>query len=372
MISATITALSRLLFEYHARLPAETISSLLSALSDFLRVQAREIVRSAIGFWKVAVVCLDAPTLDAHLSDLVVGLLTWSGDTKNHFKLKVRHIFERLIRKFGVERLEREVGEDDRKLIANIRKSQLRAKRKKSGAKAEGAAAMGSEDEGEVPKAKAGGQSAFDDALYGSEDEDESEEEAPAAKSKRPTKSLPGSGAKKGKSKAFIEEDGDDEPMDLLNADVRGALPLGLLLSPGYIIDLAQPSIQLRKPVSASLISRLTTFRARWSSTDPRRHRTAPTPLPTPRRPTSKPSKVRTVIREMLEVASASTRSEVEVWKTKSPNDWRSSRSRRGRRRNSAPIQSESAQNSRRRCAFCAAMLRVVSNARSYSALEAT
>ena len=131
MISATITALSRLIFDFHTDLAPETTSNLIGTINVFLDSNDREIVKSAIGFVKVAIVTLPAAQITPHLPDLIPSLLTWSSDHKNHFKLKIRHIFERLIRKFGLEAIAAEVGEDNQKFVNNIRKRQQRQKRKK-------------------------------------------------------------------------------------------------------------------------------------------------------------------------------------------------------------------------------------------------
>ncbi len=71
--------------------------------------------------------------LRPHLQQLVPALLIWSHDHKNHFKAKVRHIFERMIRRFGYEDVYACAGEEEaRKVLMNIKKRKDRAKRKKA------------------------------------------------------------------------------------------------------------------------------------------------------------------------------------------------------------------------------------------------
>lgn len=113
------------------------MNELLETIDVFLTSANREIVKSAVGFVKVAVVCLKPETVRPYLSTLVPSLLNWSHQNANQFKTKIRHIFERLIRRFGADELEKLVGDDDRKLITNIRKRQQRAKRRKDESKAE-------------------------------------------------------------------------------------------------------------------------------------------------------------------------------------------------------------------------------------------
>jgi hypothetical protein len=119
-----------------------TLSELLSTLILFLSSANREIVRSAIGFVKVAIVTLSATVLEPTLPSLIPALVNWSHEHSNHFKVKIRHILERLIRKFGIDKVEREVPEDDKKLIQNIRKRQMRSKKKKAKEDEEGDADM--------------------------------------------------------------------------------------------------------------------------------------------------------------------------------------------------------------------------------------
>ena len=67
----------------------------------FLGSANREIVKSTLGFIKLAIHTISVDIIEPHLKNVVQGLLNWAHDHKNHFKAKVRHIFERLIRRFG-------------------------------------------------------------------------------------------------------------------------------------------------------------------------------------------------------------------------------------------------------------------------------
>lgn len=110
----------------------ETLQELLTTLIIFLSSANREIVRSAVGYVKVAIVSLPSALVEPSLPTLIPALINWSHEHSNHFKVKIRHIIERLIRKFGIDKVEREVPEDDKKLVQNIRKKQMRSKRKKA------------------------------------------------------------------------------------------------------------------------------------------------------------------------------------------------------------------------------------------------
>lgn len=86
-----------------------------------------------LGYIKLAVHTLPADLLRPHLKDLVPALLRWSHDHNNHFKERVRNIFERMIRRFGWEDVYACSGDEEaRKVLLNIKKRKERAKRKKA------------------------------------------------------------------------------------------------------------------------------------------------------------------------------------------------------------------------------------------------
>ncbi|EEH42364.2 uncharacterized protein PADG_07184 [Paracoccidioides brasiliensis Pb18] len=100
MVAASVTALSRLLFEFHNKLAPSMLSDLVETIDLFLTSNNREIVRSVLGFVKVAVVALPEDMLRPRLSSLVPNLLVWSKEHKGRLKSKVKGILERLIRRF--------------------------------------------------------------------------------------------------------------------------------------------------------------------------------------------------------------------------------------------------------------------------------
>lgn len=198
-----------------------------TTLLVFLSSTNREIVKSALGYVKLSIHTLPVDLLRPHLDQLVPALLAWSHDHKNHFKVKVQHIFERMIRRFGWDNVYSAAGQEEAgKVLVNIKKRKDRAKRKKArGEEADGGGVekvcrsgrgvffwnvlMG---EKEVPSGKVMTGDAFEDVLYGSEseyegtDDDEGDARSVAPKNKA------------GSYGVRLRAD-DDEPMDLL----RGA-----------------------------------------------------------------------------------------------------------------------------------------------------
>jgi len=100
----------------------------------FLDSANREIVKSALGFIKLSVHVYPTDVIREHLKPTVKSLLGWSHGHRNHFKMQVRYICERLIRKVGYEELLASVedNEDGKKILANIKKRKEHAKKKKA------------------------------------------------------------------------------------------------------------------------------------------------------------------------------------------------------------------------------------------------
>jgi ribosomal RNA-processing protein 12 len=109
------------------------LNEILTTMIAFLSSPTREIVKSVLGFVKLAIHTLPVDIIRPYLDRLVPALLARSHDHKNHFKSKVRHIFERLLRRFGWDEVYAFAGnEDAAKVLVNIKKRKERAKRKRA------------------------------------------------------------------------------------------------------------------------------------------------------------------------------------------------------------------------------------------------
>ncbi|KAF9921836.1 hypothetical protein FBU30_008099 [Linnemannia zychae] len=226
MVSAAITSLSRLLFEFHKDLDPSMVSEMIGTMHLFVNSSNREIVKSALGFIKVTTVSLDAEIVRGHLQEIVSGMIRWSHEHKGHFKVKVRHILERLVRRFGYDDIVVFVPEADKKLLINIKKRRERAKRNKKNGNS-GMDMDDEEEEGDENATKKSNKplymqtnfgSAYEDALYGSESDlsDDDEDEDGANEGKTSQKK---SNKKKQGADAWIKEDGDT-PLDFLDRTV--------------------------------------------------------------------------------------------------------------------------------------------------------
>ena len=227
MISATITALTRVLYEFRAELPDRVTEDLVSTMDLFLTSNNQEIVRSVLGFVKVAIISLPEPIVKPRLSTLVPGLMGWSKEHKAHFRARVKHIFERMIRRFGFDIVNKYCPEPDKKLIHNIRKTKERSKRKKDASAASG---MADENDGQEANNNATTRdrtsnmkrsrfdNEFDRAVYGSDDSSErgewSSDDEDHNESNHNASSKQQSRNKQAQS--YIVED-SDSPLDLLD-----------------------------------------------------------------------------------------------------------------------------------------------------------
>ena len=236
MVAASVTALSRLLFEYHANLTPAVLSDLVQTIDLFLTSNNREIVRSVLGFVKVAVVALPEDLLRTRLSSMVPNLMVWSKEHKGRLRSKVKGILDRLMRRFGSAVVEGLVPESDRKFAIAIRKERERKKRKKKGGDNEEEDDEDEEDQSTSHKKSTDKSfsNAFDKAIYGSDsdlsdsdadDSDASELEFDAhGNASRPSKSAKGKKSKRGDEQYIRELSPESNPLDLLAPDALASI----------------------------------------------------------------------------------------------------------------------------------------------------
>ncbi|KAF6237821.1 hypothetical protein HO173_004022 [Letharia columbiana] len=222
MVSASITALTRILYEFASQLPHAVIEDLVQTMDLFLTSTNREIVRSVLGFVKVAIISLPEDIVKPKLDTLVPGLMSWSREHKAQFRAKVKHILERAIRRFGFDAIEKQCPEDDKKLINNIRKTKERRKRHKAADDTEAAT-------DEPAKRKNRFESEYDEALYGSESSSDSGHGSDDERGAE-------SNGRGGRGQTYITEDAD-EPLDLLDrkslANISSRKPTAAKQAPG-------------------------------------------------------------------------------------------------------------------------------------------
>lgn len=155
MISATIMALARVFFEFKdsiiSDLPPTILPSLLDDIITILSSKSREVVKSAIGFLKVGMTILPSETFESSLCRLVPQLLGWSNEHQQHFKVRVRHLIEKMVRRHGWSTVMQYTPSDHHALLHNIRKRRERLQRRKDEVLSSAAAAS-KDDKNEVNK----------------------------------------------------------------------------------------------------------------------------------------------------------------------------------------------------------------------------
>ena len=214
MISASITALTRILYEFVDTLAEPAMIDLVQTMTVFLTSKSREIVHSVMGFVKVAIISLPESLMRPLLKSVIPGLLSWSHEHKEKFRLKVKKVLERAIRRFGYEEVEKHCPEKDKKLIQHIRKERERRKRKKKDA------ANGDEDDHENDRRhQPEFESAYDRAVFASESESSTDSDEISRRIPRRPK----------KTKETYITETSDEPLDLLSrktmANIRSSIP---------------------------------------------------------------------------------------------------------------------------------------------------
>jgi hypothetical protein len=106
MRSAAVMALSRLVFEYarHDETVQALLPSLLTTVLVLFDEKARELIKSVVGFVRVAVAAMSREQLEPILSDVVAGLFKF-GRGKDRFRAKIKIILKKLVRLFGYEKI---------------------------------------------------------------------------------------------------------------------------------------------------------------------------------------------------------------------------------------------------------------------------
>ncbi len=123
---------------------------------------------------KVSVTSLPIDMMQPELSTLIPNLMVWSHEHAGHSRAKVKHIVERMIRRFGFDPVNRHCPKPIGNSLTNIRKTKERTKRRKAAAKEAGS----DDEEAGRPSEKRTSrfESEYDQALYSSDDSELSED----------------------------------------------------------------------------------------------------------------------------------------------------------------------------------------------------
>ncbi|KAF5291161.1 hypothetical protein FQA39_LY14403 [Lamprigera yunnana] len=180
ILTATICALSSILYNFSCALGNDNIKFLFENIGKVMSTPTREVVGASLGFMKMYCTSLPSPIVASSIPQLIKYICSMTDDCKRNFRIKVRDILDRLVRKYGCDSILPYVPTSDAvmfKRLRNLRKLNARKKRQKESEKEE----PESEDEFTIktkPKS-------IEEILADSDLEDSDTNEAPPQKGKK-------------------------------------------------------------------------------------------------------------------------------------------------------------------------------------------
>ncbi|XP_060624215.2 RRP12-like protein [Anolis sagrei] len=206
MISCTVLALARLLFEFKDQVAPDALEQLMKHVCLLLGSRTRDVVKSAFGFLKVAVLLLDTALMGRHMETMLEAIGGLTDDMRRHFRMKIRNLLSKLMRKFGFEPLQALLPEAYHKVLLNIRKTEAR-NRKRQALKRVGATSSEEEGAGMRPRGDS-----MEEVLADSDSDLEEEDVKPRKKESRQKLQK--------QSQAWLKEGESDEPLNFLDPNV--------------------------------------------------------------------------------------------------------------------------------------------------------
>jgi hypothetical protein len=185
MQSASTMCLARVMYEFKQHLSPSVIKELLhTILPLFESSKSRELIKSLLAFIKVCLLTFPLDVLEEEAPSIVKGLVLWSSEKKQRFKLKIKLLFEILMKKLGSETVKEMVPQEHTALLEHIRKMKEREKRHRAEA---WQAKKGAKGEEEEEAGKARGLQDYDTIMKEEANVDDMTD-IPAASSKAPRK----------------------------------------------------------------------------------------------------------------------------------------------------------------------------------------
>ncbi|XP_031453460.1 RRP12-like protein [Phasianus colchicus] len=205
MISCTVLALTRLFFEFKDYMELSVVEQLLQNICLLLGSRTRDVVKAALGFLKVVLLLVDTTLLAKHVQTMLEAIGSLSDDMRRHFRMKLRNLFTRFIRKFGFELVQGLLPAEFHKVLVNIRKAEARSRKQRALRQAAAEA-----EEEEAPAQPRG--DSMEEILADSEEEEEEEEERQRGKVRKKQA--------RQKGQAWLKEGEEDEPLNFLDPNV--------------------------------------------------------------------------------------------------------------------------------------------------------
>uniref|UniRef100_A0A6J0V438 RRP12-like protein n=1 Tax=Pogona vitticeps TaxID=103695 RepID=A0A6J0V438_9SAUR len=206
MISCTVLALSRLLFEFKEHIGSDALEQLMQHVCLMIGSRTRDVVKSALGFLKVTLLLLDTASLGRHMETMLEAIGGLTDDMRRHFRMKLRNLLSKLMRKFGFEPLKALLPESYHKVLLNIRKAEARNRKRQALKRAATTSA-----EEEVASVQPKGDS-MEEVLADSDSD--MEDDVKQRKGRETKKVL------RQRNQAWLKEGESDEPLNFLDPNV--------------------------------------------------------------------------------------------------------------------------------------------------------
>ncbi|KAH3760444.1 Ribosomal RNA-processing protein 12 [Pelomyxa schiedti] len=130
-ISSCVLALARVVYEFHEKLDVEQIQTLMNLISLLLDSATTQVSKAALSFIKVCVVVLPRATLKPAIPKLVEKLGKYAKQSHKTYRLILKHIMERMMRKLGYEEVAASAQEGFRRILKNMMRSKANKLTKK-------------------------------------------------------------------------------------------------------------------------------------------------------------------------------------------------------------------------------------------------
>merc|ERR1712131_551701 len=197
-VSCTLNVLTATMYDFRKHIPDAVHGLILENVLLLMTSAAREILKATVSFLITLTKTLKPEDLAPHVERIITAIVNWKPETRNPFRLKVRRLLERLVKKFGFDIIQKFVPEKSpiAKMLANAKKIQRRNEKRKLEAKG-----GDSDDDGDDDDVR-GAAETLDDLIRETDSEDEEDEDKNEDKKKKK--------GRKNQFKTRLHEDGED------------------------------------------------------------------------------------------------------------------------------------------------------------------
>ncbi|RZC36936.1 RRP12-like protein [Asbolus verrucosus] len=138
LMTCTVLALASVLHNFSGSLGQNNIQWILEKVTELMTSATRELVGSCLSFIKVYSKSMPSPMVAASLPLIIKSLCSMKDDCNRHFRLQIRAILSKLVRKYGCDSITQHIPATNAimyKRLRNIRKLNARKKKQKENKK---------------------------------------------------------------------------------------------------------------------------------------------------------------------------------------------------------------------------------------------